>query len=136
MTLTQILLSLGLVALATFIYRYWKPRAWLKTYQGRTLMAQKFGWFLLISHFLIESIFPYPGHETVELFVIGLTIMLFWGSLIGLLLAQGVFDNLLAWVRRHRGKMPLPFRKVSRKRGQGYVLDKDIERTQDKRKSL
>ena len=134
MTAIQLLLVLGLIPLATFIIRYAIPGAWLETYQGRTLMAQKIAWFFLLLHFLVESIFPYPGHDLVELFIIGACVILFWATLAGLLLAQGSMDEMFAFWRRATGKLPKPFRKVSRKRGTGYVHHEDIEKTLDRRK--
>lgn len=136
MELTQILLTLGLVPLAWFVVRYWGAGAWKETYQGRTLMAQKIAWFLLLLHFLVESVFNYPGHGVVEVVIITLCVILFWATLAGLLLAQGSLDWLFKLGRRATGQLPLPFRKVSRKRGQGYVDDADIEKTQDRRKRL
>lgn len=133
---TRILLILGIIPIATFIFRYWSAGAWKETYQGRTLMAQKVAWFFLLVHFLVESLFDYPAHDVIEIIIITLCVILFWATLAGLLLAQGSLEGAFAFARRATGKLPKPFRKVSRKRGTGYVLDKDIERTQDRRKPL
>lgn len=135
-TAIRVLLILGLVPIGAFIYRYWKGGAWNQTYQGITLMTQKIAWFFLLLHFLAESLFEYPAHDIVEIVIVSLCVLLFWATLAGLLLAQGSLEWFFALVRKIGGRIPKPFRKVSRKRGTGYVMDKDIERTQDRRKPL
>lgn len=109
--LTVLLLVLMLLPLVIFIYRYARYSPWTSTIQGRSLMAQKIGWVALIGHFLVELFWEYPGHDVVEIILLGLLMVLFWTVLFGLLVAQ-------------TAQLP-----VSKRQGTGYVNARDIETT-------
>lgn len=109
--MTALLLALALPALLVFVFRYARYSPWQKTYQGRTLMAQKIAWIGLIVHFITKEFWHYPGFDIVENVVLSVVVVLFYITLWGLLKAQ------------HAS------RPVSKEQGQGYVPSKEVENT-------
>lgn len=109
--MTALLLALALPALLVFVFRYARYSPWLATYQGRTLMAQKIAWIVMVAHFFTKEFWHYPGFDIVENVVLSVVVVLFYTTLWGLLKAQNAA------------------RPVSKEQGQGYVLPKDVERT-------
>src|SRR5690606_12826684 len=110
-SMTALLLALALPALLVFVARYARYSPWQKTYQGRTLMAQKIAWIVMIAHCLPKEFWHYPGFDIGEHTILSVVVVLFYVTLWGLLKAQ------------HAS------RPVSKEQGQGYVEAKDVERT-------
>ena len=101
-----VLLVLGLIPIAAFIYYYLRYSPWWETGIGRTLLGQKFATGAMLSLSLLLRVLgpEYPYRALLNGAVLCLLVWFFWKTLLELRRVQKAFprqDALKAFWRRH-----------------------------------